>query len=98
MATISTTTPAEATFNRLSTAEAFLLKWLSKEDSSSYGECKGADMDRLVQLGIAELGPIPDGRTEEFRRCWLSEYGWELITDGRDSDDRARDLDDMASD
>lgn len=36
-------------------AEQFLLEWLGKEDFSQYGECHGKSLDRLVELGLAQI-------------------------------------------
>ncbi len=33
---------------KLTTSEQFVLEWLAKEDASSYGECKGRDLDSLA--------------------------------------------------
>lgn len=77
---------------KLDKDQRLVLEWLSKEDSSSYGECQGAALDALVEKGIAELGPIPSGRDEGFRRVWLSDYGWELIVDARDQVADAEDM------
>jgi hypothetical protein len=35
--------------------QIFLLKWLSKEDSSSMGECEGKDLSYLVGCGFAKI-------------------------------------------
>lgn len=63
----------------LTNSETFLLEWLGKEDSSAYGECKGRDLDVLVDLGLAEVGPMqpiyPTSR--DFCRVSLTEAGWE---------------------
>lgn len=37
----------------LTRKEAFLLDWLLGASSSAYGECAGADLDRLLDLGLA---------------------------------------------
>lgn len=68
-----------------------VLEWLSKDDTNSYGECHGAALNALVELGIAELGPVPAGRGEEYRRVWLSDYGWEVFTDARTAQAEAQD-------
>ena len=72
--------------------QRLVFEWLSKEDSSAYGECKGEALDTLVDLGIAELGPIPAGRSEDYRRVWLTDYGWELIVDARDAGKEAAEV------
>lgn len=69
---------------KLGKNEWFLLEWLSKEDSSAYGECNGPALDKLVDEGIAELGPVP-ARGADYRRVWLTDYGWEVLTDARDA-------------
>lgn len=67
----------------------FLLEWLSKEESSAYGECYGHSLDGLVQLGLAQLGPIPFGRSEEYRPVALTDAGFTVYrrlapTQGKD--------------
>lgn len=56
-------TPAmgDAAERVLTQSQRFMLDWLLKEDWSSYGECRGSDLDRLLALGFAELavGPLP---------------------------------------
>lgn len=32
-----------------------LLEWLGKEDFSQYGECHGTALDKLIELGLAQL-------------------------------------------
>jgi hypothetical protein len=59
----------------LSKTERFLLAWLSKEESSAYGECNGKDLDRLVALGYAQIEPAgPAPRPDS--RVSLTEDGW----------------------
>jgi hypothetical protein len=77
---------------KLTNDQHLVHEWLSKDDTSAYGECKGAALDALVELGIAELGPIPAGRSEDYRRVWLSDYGWELIVDARDAGKEAAEV------
>ena len=45
----------------LTKPQRFVLEWLSKEDSSAYGECRGPDLDALVRLGLASVAqPVND--------------------------------------
>lgn len=39
----------------LTASEIFLLGWLNAEDFSQYGECKGKDLDHLIELGLAQI-------------------------------------------
>lgn len=43
----------------LSKSQAFLLEWLSKEEWSAYGECRGADLDFLISVGLATCASQP---------------------------------------
>lgn len=60
---------------QLSKGELFLLDWLSKEDSSAYGECRGADLDRLISLDLAWKAPVPDGVDDNYARVSLTVRG-----------------------
>lgn len=62
-----------------------LLDWLSKEDTSQYGECHGAALDRLVELGLAQVHGAETERNNTFiakgdgimfRAVSLTERGW----------------------
>lgn len=54
----------------------FLIKWLSNEDSSSYGECKCKMLDELMAEGLVEFAiEVPEPR-KEFSRVRLTEKGW----------------------
>jgi hypothetical protein len=60
----------------LTEPQEFLLGWLGEEDTSAYGECHGPDLDALVAAGLAEIGPIPPGRSDPlYRRVSLTEAG-----------------------
>ena len=59
----------------LSKDEAFVLDWLSKEDTSAYGECCGKALDRLVDLNLAWVAPVPDGIDRGFARVSLTVRG-----------------------
>lgn len=48
----------------LTKSEGFLLDWLGKEDSSAYGECHGADLDRLRALGLVTWPVHPEGTAD----------------------------------
>jgi hypothetical protein len=41
----------------LTSQEKFLLEWLSKEDSSAYGECEGQALTVLINCGLAMVTP-----------------------------------------
>jgi hypothetical protein len=57
-------------------SEHHILEWLSKEDHSAYGECKGRDLDKLMELGLARIC-IRDQRGRDFDRVQLTERGYE---------------------
>jgi len=57
--------------------EAFLLNWLSKEDTSSLGECKCEQLGALYAKGLVTL--IPCHGHSDFSRVALTEAGWALI-------------------
>ena len=67
----------------LTPRERFLLDWLSKEDWSLLGECKGPQLDKLVVLGLAEINDVavPPGR-EDWRGVRLTEAGWQEVRRG----------------
>lgn len=61
---------------KLTSAQCFLLEWLSKEESSAFGECRGSDLQVLLELKLAELGPYPFHLNDEnYRRVSLTEAG-----------------------
>lgn len=80
----------------LTQKEAYLLKWLGEEDFSQYGECFGPTLDRLMELGLAQLHGeetgfnntfIAKGHDIMFRAVSLTEAGREALktlTNGRD--------------
>jgi hypothetical protein len=43
----------------LTTQERLLLEWLSKEESSAYGECNGDSLNLLVNTGLAQYSRTP---------------------------------------
>lgn len=55
--------------------EAFLLNWLSKEDSSIYGECRGIQLSSLISKGEVKI-IYKDLRGEDYNRVALTEKGW----------------------
>ena len=62
--------------SRLTRSQSFLLEWLSKEESSALGECRGADLQVLLDAGFAELGPYPFHIGDEnYRRVSLTPAG-----------------------
>lgn len=61
---------------KLTSGQQFLLEWLGKEDSSAFGECRGSDLQALLESGLAELGPYPfRSNDENYRRVSLTEAG-----------------------
>jgi hypothetical protein len=71
----------------------YLLEWLSKEDFSQYGECKGAALDRLIELGLAQVhkpdigqsGFIVRGHALDYCAVSLTDAGRAALT-GREAD------------
>ena len=65
----------------------WLLKWLSESDFSQYGECYGADLDRLIEQGLAQVhesgqhqaGFIAQGTGPMYRAVSLTEAGWAAL-------------------
>lgn len=54
----------------------YLLEWLAKEETSSYGECMGADLDHLMEEGLAEFAETaPPGLTIGYARVRLTRHG-----------------------
>jgi hypothetical protein len=41
----------------LNARERDLISWLGEEEVSQYGECYGAALNRLIELGLAQLHP-----------------------------------------
>jgi hypothetical protein len=39
----------------LTAQERFMLRWLSTDDFSQYGECHGKVLDHLIELGLAQV-------------------------------------------
>lgn len=68
----------------LTPTERFMLDWLSKADWAQLGECKGRTLDRLLELGLAEINDaaIPQGR-EDWRGVRLTEAGWAALGKAR---------------
>ena len=80
----------------LNADEAFLLKWLGEEDTSQYGECHGKALDRLIELGLAQLHGdasetnntfIAKGHGIMFRAVSLTDAGLEMLGRKRGDDD-----------
>lgn len=78
----------------LSKSQAQLVDWLSKEEWSAYGECRGPDLDFLIAIGLATLASQPPhdrvgvGLTEAGRQAhaagtWAARLGraWVAPTD-----------------
>jgi hypothetical protein len=60
---------------KLTGEQRFLLEWLSKEDSSSLGECHGKSLDALVEQGLAVIGAVAPGMHGHYRRVSLTPAG-----------------------
>lgn len=67
----------------LSKDERGLLEWL--QDGGQYGECKGKSLDRLIELGLAEITAPRDGQFIaqgpglDYQAVTLTEAGRALI-------------------
>jgi hypothetical protein len=57
----------------LTSQEKFLLQWLSKEDSSAYGECSGSALTALINKKLATTDEVPPS---DWARVLLTEAGW----------------------
>jgi hypothetical protein len=55
----------------------YLVEWLSKEDDSAFGECKGRDLDVLIDQGLARV-VTRDQRGRGFDRVALTAAGLAL--------------------
>ena len=55
--------------------EIFLLDWLSKEETSAYGECRGITLDSLTDRGFVGIAQAPRGLDENYARVFLTEAG-----------------------
>lgn len=67
----------------LTESERGLLRWLSREDYSQYGECHGNTLDALIAAGLAQVhGPgehqsfIARGTSMMYRAVSLTEAGF----------------------
>ena len=64
----------------LTPTERFLLEWLSKEDWSRLGECRGLPLDKLLQRGLAEVSTAQmKPGYEDYRGVRLTEAGWKEL-------------------
>ena len=81
---------------KLTKDEWRVLEWLSREDGSLFGECHGPALDRLVELGLAEIGPDPAGKGLMYRSVGVTDYGWEFLTDMREAQSDAAELASMS--
>lgn len=63
----------------LTSEERFLLEWLSKEDFSSHGECRGSALSALVNYGLAHVGKDAGDRGEDYAPVSLTEAGRALL-------------------
>jgi len=70
------TSSAKEALLDLTGAERFLLEWLSKEDWSSYGECRGKSFDKLLDAGLVEKRPSNRSHIDEsYDLCRLTDKG-----------------------
>lgn len=60
---------------RPTSQERFLLEWLSKEESSAYGECHGDALNELLRRGFAIVSPAMVGRDPHYRRVSITDSG-----------------------
>lgn len=56
-----------------------LLQWLGQEDSSLYGECKGALLDELKHLGFVFVDDPPPGRGHDYALVRLTPLGFDEL-------------------
>lgn len=70
----------------LTKSQRFLVEWLSREDWSQVGECKGADLDHLISEGLAEYGPHSP-RGDDYRVVRLTATGHEAARQTTDRED-----------
>lgn len=54
--------------------ETFLLEWLSKAESSAFGECEGAILDALLVKGLARVEWVPN-KPAQYGRVYLTDAG-----------------------
>jgi hypothetical protein len=59
--------------------ERFLLEWLSKEDTSALGECKGSALSQLIEHGYARIINPTAG---DYARVMLTDVGRAALTEG----------------
>jgi hypothetical protein len=76
----------------LTKIQRVLLNWLGSEDFQQYGECHGADLDRLIELGLAQIHTPGTHQTgfiaqdwdgtkgDKYRAVSLTEAGRKLIS------------------
>jgi hypothetical protein len=67
----------------LTKAQRFVLEWLSKEDSSAYGECRGSDLDALLSAGLAKVRNRERG---DYARVELTDAGRAALLRAKESD------------
>lgn len=65
----------------LTKRQEFILQWLSEAETSALGECKGSDLDRLVELGLAWIAPVPDGMDRDYARVSVTVRGHEKLAE-----------------
>jgi len=76
--------------NDLTVEQWSLLRWLSAEEYSQYGECHGANLDVLLERGLAKVvedpaaqaGFIAQGRSKMFQAVTLTDAGLKLLKEG----------------
>lgn len=63
----------------LTKAELFVLHWLSQEDASLYGECRGEALTRLMELGLAEKVGDPEELLNDYSYVSITEHGFQTL-------------------
>jgi hypothetical protein len=61
----------------LTSQERFLLEWLSKSESSAYGECYGSELNVLVNTGLAAYSKTPPS---DYDEVFLTDVGRSHLT------------------
>lgn len=63
---------------KLTESQLFVLRWLAEKEFSSYGECRGSDLDVLVTMGFARVGGA-DTRGDDYRLVSVTVAGFEHL-------------------
>lgn len=65
------------TGTELNEEQSMVLRWLSKEDASSLGECDGVSLRFLVRAGLAKITPTNRGGGFDF--VSVTDAGWSWL-------------------